>query len=164
MTHFSHHLVANYAQTAPFELDLGFVGLDFFASGGEVLGDGVAGQGAESGDDALGVEDGAGHVGVGVGVAEEGFDGSFAELVVFAGDDLVEVDEGDMLLLGGSLGPSAEGAGLANGLAVLPDLAGDEGAEDRGGSLGFDVGGVLAHVPAEGVDGFGLAVTVEVAS
>ena len=34
---------------------------------------------------------------MGVGVAEEGFDGGLAEGVVAAGDDLVEVDEACLL-------------------------------------------------------------------
>jgi hypothetical protein len=54
----------------------GFVGLDGEAGGGEVGAEGVVGEGAEAGDDALGVEDWApAQGGVGVGVAEEGVDG-----------------------------------------------------------------------------------------
>jgi len=132
----------------------GGVGFDGAAFGGEVGGEGVVREGAEAGDDAFGVELGAGEGGVGVGIAEEGFDGGLAEGVVAAGDDLVEVDEAGVLGGGYLLGPAAVGAGVADDVAVEPELARDERAEDGGCALGAGVGDVLAHVPAEGVDGF----------
>ena len=102
------------------------------------------GQGSEAGDDALGVEDGSGHGGVGVGVAEERVDGGGAEGVVAAGDDLVEVDEADVLLVGDLLRPASIGGGRADDVVAVPDLAGDERAKDGGGALGLYVGDLLA--------------------
>ena len=93
---------------------------------------------------------------MGVGIAEEGVDGGGAEGVVAAGDDFVEVDEADVLLLGDLLGPAAVSVGAAVDFIADPDLARDERAEDGGGSFGADVGDVLAEIPAVGVDGFDL--------
>jgi hypothetical protein len=132
-----------------------FVGSYGAAFVGEVFCEGIVGKGAEAGDDAFGVEDCAGHGGVGVGVAEERFDCGLAEGVVAAGDDFVEVDEADVLGCSDLLGPAAVGVGLAADFAVDPDFAGDERAEDGRGAFGLGVGDVFAHVPAEGVDGVG---------
>src|ERR1035437_5771086 len=108
----------------------GAVGLDGFAFGGEIFVEGVMGQGAEAGGDALGVELGSGHGGVGVRIAEEGIDGGLAEGVVAAGDDLVEVDKADVFGCGDLLGPAAIGGGVADNVAVQPKLARDKRAED----------------------------------
>ena len=130
------------------------VGWDGAAFGGEIGGERVVGQGAEAGDDTLGVELGSGEGGVGVRIAEEGIDGSGAEGVVAAGNDLVEIHEADVLCGGDLLGPAAIGGAVADDVAIEPELAGDERAEDGSGALGAGVGDVFAQVPAEGVDGF----------
>ena len=91
------------------------------------------------------------------GSPKSGSTAAGAEGVVAAGDDLVEVDEADVLLLGDLLGPAAIGIGLADDVAVQPDFAGDERADDGRGALGLDVGDVFAEIPAVGVDGFDLA-------
>jgi len=135
----------------------GFVGWDGAAFIGEIFGEGVAWEGAEAGDYRFGVEDGSGHGGVGVGVAEEWVDGGGAEGVVAAGDDFVEVDEADVLGGGDLLSPELVGVGLAADVVVDPDFTGDERAEDGGGAFGADVGDVLAQVPAVSVYGFDLA-------
>jgi hypothetical protein len=133
-----------------------FEGLDGTAFGGEVFVEWVVREGAEAGDDGFGVEDGAGHGRVGVRVAEERVDGGFAESVIAAGDDLIEVDEGDVLFFGDGLGPAAVGLGIAADVALDPDFARDKRAEDGRGAFSADVLDVLAEVPAEGVDEFGL--------
>ena len=69
-------------------------------------GRGVGREGFEAGYDGGGVELGFGAAGVGVGVGEEGLYGGFAEGVVLAGDDLVQVDEGDVLRIGDGVGPA----------------------------------------------------------
>jgi hypothetical protein len=116
----------------------------------------VAREGAESCDDALGVELRAGECGVGVRVAEERVDGGFTHSVIAAGDDLVEVDEGDVLVLRHGVSPATVGVGVAADAAIDPDLAGNERAEDGRCAFGADVLDILSQVPAEGVDELGL--------
>jgi hypothetical protein len=139
----------------PAEAESSLVSSDGLPFGGEVFVEGIVRQGFEAGDDALCVQDGSGHRGVSMGIAEEGFDGGLAEGVVAAGDDLVEVDKADVFSFGDGLSPAAVGGGTAVDFAIRPDLAGDERAEDRSSALGLCIRDVLAHVPAEGVDGIG---------
>jgi len=115
----------------------------------------MAREGAKAGDDRFSIEDGTGPGGVGVRVAEERIDGSFAEGVVATGDDLVEIDERDVLLFSDGLGPAAVGFRVAANVAVDPDFARHERAKDGRGAFGADIGDVLAQVPAEGVYEFG---------
>jgi hypothetical protein len=148
-------VAARFPATPPDPADLGLVGSNGLPPGGEVLVQGMAGQSPEPGDDAFGIQDSSSQGGMGMGIAEEGFDGGLAESIIAAGDDLVEVNEADVLGLGDGLSPAAIGGGAAVDLAISPDLARDERAEDRGSALGLGIRDVLTHVPAEGMDGIG---------
>ena len=65
-------------------------GLMALPFGGEVFVEWVAGQCAQAGHDTLGAEDGSGHGGMGVGVAEQRIDGGLAEGVIAASSSLSE--------------------------------------------------------------------------
>src|SRR5262249_31043751 len=121
-------------------------------------GEGKALEGLEAHDDGLGVEFGAGGGGGGAGVGRGG--GFFAGLVwgfLFEaeGGDVVEVDEGDVLLLGDFLAPFDEvvaDAGAVEFVVFGPAVVGDHGEEDRRCAVFFGFFDVEANVPAVGVD------------
>ncbi len=89
---------------------------------------------------------------MGVGVAEEGLDCGRPKRVVTAGNDLVQVDEADVFLLGNLPRPSAVAVGVADDLTVLPGLARDRRTDDGDCAFGPGVLDVLAQIPAVGVD------------
>ena len=76
---------------------------------------------------------------------------SLLQRVVSSSDDLIQIDEADVLLLGYLSRPAAVVCGVPNDLAVLPCLAGNGRADDRDRPFGLGVRDVLAQVPAIGV-------------
>src|SRR5437868_130965 len=86
-------------------------------------------------------------------VGEEGLGLLLAEGIVALGDEFVEVEKRDVLVFGDIAGPVGVGVFGADDLAILPLVAGDEGAEDGGGVSGADIGDEVAEVPAVSVDG-----------
>jgi len=147
-------------------------GGDGFAFFGKIIGNRIILKRLEGRDDDFGVNDGAipaGVDGFGTGVAAlgGGFSGGgdvqevhfvFANFLVFAGEQFIEINEADVFGVSDLAGEDSKVGVTINVLATgVPAFAGDEGTNDGGGALGAGGGDHLVHIPTIGMDDFGLA-------
>ena len=89
---------------------------------------------------------------MGVRVAEERLDRRGTQRIIAARDDLIQVEHRNVLASSDLARPAGIGVGVADDLAVLPDLARNQRAEDGFGAARADVLDVAGEVPAEGMD------------
>ena len=130
-------------------------GADGLTGLGEVSSQWIVGETFECGHDDFCIQLRSGAAGVGVGVGEERLDGGFSESVVPVGYEVVEVDEGDVLVARRPDVPSRHSCRCCERSCRRSSvLRGTERAEDRDRAFGASVLDILGHVPAEGVHGF----------
>lgn len=111
---------------------------------------------AEFPSEYAGVEGGPFSAGMSVvGSTEDGIDLTFGEGVEFPREDLVEGNEVSSGLLGADFSPNGVAFGIGCDFSVIsPDVAGDEGSNDRSGSFCEGVPTVFSNIPAVGVNGY----------